>query len=366
MGGTLLSSGAMSRSRSVLTPRVNIGFLLIADLSKEESDGVIGFLFASTRGFNLITFENATVKDNYIHSIELIRPKKADALAYLAARHPAHSFRQSRHQSLWPKGPLFKFTNLAFDNGNGYVLGGPHNCCPFDTPILASQEFVIARTRTSIADITDDLLGYSYYDCRSTLAYEAAAPLSRDGKDRFGWVNFQVPSAGLQIAFDFTGNECKHSTKAVWYNAQSWPSLDGKKVNSETSWSSTSKQGAPTPASDSKKGPVGVSPNGARYAVDATNRYVSWNDWTFCIATDGARGVALFHIEYVGESVDGADVVIADAPKGPVPGTGNNQQKKPAVCRLPLAGSLQIRQNQNVDRHARWAGGEFNFNYKFH
>ncbi|KAI9350493.1 copper amine oxidase [Zopfochytrium polystomum] len=47
------------------------------------------------------------------------------------------------------------------------------------------------------------------------------------------------------------------------------------------------KQGVPL---DSKKGQVAVSPDGARYSVDAANRYVSWKDWTFYIATDGPAG----------------------------------------------------------------------------
>ncbi|KAI9365974.1 copper amine oxidase [Zopfochytrium polystomum] len=334
----LQSTCADPTSASVTAPRVNIW----TDLSKEESDGVIGFLFASTRGLNLTAVENATVSDNYIHSIELIRPKKADALAYLsgAPATPPTRYAKVVINHFGQKDPVFKFYKVGPVPVTNKTTISPlttemykadptrsFNCGPGDGPTFALQDFVISRTMASIADITDDLLGYSYYgpsDNRSTLAYETAAPLGRDGKDRFGWVNFQVPSAGatilpvgLQIAFDFTGNDpSKHSAKGVWYNAQSWPSLDafrsawksgnitrGKKVSSEASWTSTSKQGGPTPASDSKKGPVGVSPNGARYGVDTTNRYVSWNDWTFYIATDGARGVALFAIEYAGERV---------------------------------------------------------------
>ncbi|KAI9365972.1 copper amine oxidase [Zopfochytrium polystomum] len=311
------------------------------DLSKEESDGVIGFLFASALGFNLTAYENATLSDNYIHSIDLLRPSKADALAYYSGSSATPPTRYAKviinHFGL--KDPVFKMYKVGPVPVTNKTTITPLteiykadptrsiNCGPWDDPLSTAQDVVVAKVMTSIADITEDLLGYSYYgadDERSTLSYETTAPLGRDGKDRYGWSFFLVPGqaytimpVGLQVAFDFAGNDPnKFSFKVLWYNGQTWTSLDafrsdwkngkivrGAKVSNDTAWTSTGKQGGPTPSLDSKKGPVGVSPSGARYSVDTTNRFVSWNDWTFYIATDGPRGVALFNIEYSGERI---------------------------------------------------------------
>ncbi|KAJ1562398.1 hypothetical protein HK405_012622 [Cladochytrium tenue] len=316
------------------------------DITLTESDAIIGFLFSDSVGFNLTAIENATISDNYIHSIELIRPNKTDALAYISGQTSTTPTRYAKVviNHFGQEDPVFRFykvgpvpvtNDTTIEPLTEIYRADPTrsvNCGPYDDQMSNAQDVPIAAAMTAIADITQDLLGYGwvYYGSgndSSTLSYETMAPLGRDGKHRYGWTVFQAPGqqataspVGLQMGFDFSGTDPSlYSLEAIWYNGQTWTCLEdfrasweagtivrGTQVSPDVTWASTSRTSNDTwgtPELDSRHSPMGVEPEGKRYQVDKDNRYVKWNDFEFFIATDGARGVALFDVKYAGERI---------------------------------------------------------------
>ncbi|KAJ3132936.1 hypothetical protein HK100_004817 [Physocladia obscura] len=336
------SSGSVCASPtdiSVTAPRENIW----RELTITESDEIIHFLYSDAVGFNLTPTVNASLSDNYIHSIELIRPTKVEALAYMAdasAPIPTQYAKVVVNHFSWDD-PVYKFYKVgpipvsnatSIEPLSGFYKADPTrsaNCGSLDTPLSNSEDFAIAALMTSITDITLDLTGYVYYNQdadNNTMIYEAVAPQGFDGTSRFAWVFFGVNSAaneitpvGIQIACDFTGvDESQFSCdKGVWYNGQTWENVTafradyeankitrGLKVDPDIAWSSTTPiNGSTTPEMDRKKAPIFVTPEGKRYKVDKDQQYVEWMDYTFYIANDGPRGISLFNVEYLGERI---------------------------------------------------------------
>ncbi|KAJ3199413.1 actin binding protein [Entophlyctis luteolus] len=310
------------------------------ELSMEDSDDIIHFLFRDSLGFNLTATVNATTSDNYIHSIELLRPTKAEALSYMSGASDApkqyakvvikHFSWADPVYKFYKVGPLPVSSETTVTTLDGFYKSDPTrgaNSCNWDTPLSVAEDVPIAATMTSIADIVLDLTGYVYYSAsadNNTLEYETVAPQGADGTRRFSWVFFGVEGpastlmpVGLQIACDFSGQDPSlYSCSTIWYNGQTWDDetafradweagkiVVGPQIAQDISWGSTDHVNGSTPELDYKKAPFFAVPDGKRYKVDKDEYYVEWMDYSFYISTDGARGLALFNIQYKGERV---------------------------------------------------------------
>ncbi|KAJ1542737.1 hypothetical protein HK405_009767, partial [Cladochytrium tenue] len=80
-----------------------------------ESDTIIGLFFSDSLRFNLTAIENSTVSDNYIHSIELLRPNKSDALAYISGQTSTPPMRYAKVviNHFGEKDPVFCFYKVG-------------------------------------------------------------------------------------------------------------------------------------------------------------------------------------------------------------------------------------------------------------
>jgi primary-amine oxidase len=73
---------------------------------------------------------------------------------------------------------------------------------------------------------------------------------------------------------------------------------NGKNV--EGDWARTDQQGEVLPK-DTAYPPTMIAPAGARFSVDAEEKYVEWMDWSFYIGFKRDTGMALYDIRYKGK-----------------------------------------------------------------
>ena len=276
---------------------------------------------------------NAFGKETLIDQIEVLRPNKTDATAYLdgsgarLGRHARVSIVHTKDNRTrfieYMVGPLPP-SNLTTIS----VLTYPHKHqvrSSIDSPITDIFAF-FSWTRSvgeSVADITSDLLGAVVNvddpDDPNVLVVGSRPTLIEDGQ-MVHWLQFyklgsrsnarSLLPQGLYVKLYCPSSNPETWTTGEWfYNnviydnlaslRRAWRSPDFIKLsrNSEGLWTDT-EDFESNPAGRSKPPPLSIQPHGGRYDLDRQRQYLSWMGFTFYVSTSQSTALSLFDIRY--------------------------------------------------------------------
>ncbi|KAH8888326.1 putative membrane copper amine oxidase [Thozetella sp. PMI_491] len=319
---------------AITAPKTNIW----AGLTDIEAASIAQWLFAQT-DLNLTVSENATDWDNSVVLIELLRPNKTDALAYIDSGSStptryAHIVLDNR-ASEEPTyadivvGPLpidnttTKWEPLTYPftkKNNGRVRN-----LDADSDALYTDWLNVIST--SVADITLDLWGAAAYGLENdTISVWGIDPSWQDNGRVVRWDTFwNVPTSefddstllplGLYFKSDVTGRDVSQWKLEGWlYNdifyettddfraAYFAPGFEKLGTNEDGEWAQTDPLGDPLPF-ESIYPPTQIAPSGARYALDAEQKYIEWMGFSFYVGFTRDTGMGLYDIRYKGERI---------------------------------------------------------------
>lgn len=307
-----------------------------AELSESEAAEVSNFLFEHFAHLNL-TRHPQDSRDNYINSIEVLRPNKTDAAQYLyengepIARYAKVSL--AEYHSDGPRivyymaGPLPVSSTTAlhelsyvFNSGSNWVRNPVYD-------FVAIQEFGLAMAE-NVSDITQELLGARVnrenpQDPRGLLAFPRGSRIESGGltlwmqfyRPGFGSASRTLLPQGIYAKVDARSfNTSEWTVGEYYYNGVLYeneddfrtalshadfqrtpPNLDGPWTDTEDFHSNPEGRELPPP--------VSIQPYGPRYRLDADEKFVSWFGFEFYITTARATGVSIFDIRFKGERV---------------------------------------------------------------
>lgn len=207
-------------------------------------------------------------------------------------------------------------------NGPKILFNGRFN----DGPRSDAIEAIVASTMSSMADITQDLLGMAYYgenDNRTDMEYFPGNPGSTDGSTgilwlpwrRAGLASYDRPS-DLYVSYDFSGTDGSlYFLRMIVYNMVVYQSI----AEFREAWASGNITKTPPPTMDTtflkkdrfgptrdlenRLAPTIVEPEGKRYKVDLENRYVEYLGWQFYTRFDRDVGIQFYDIKFKNERV---------------------------------------------------------------
>ncbi|QIW96999.1 hypothetical protein AMS68_002517 [Peltaster fructicola] len=307
-----------------------------ADLSEDEAAEVTSFLFKHFAPLNL-THHPHNSRDNYINTIEVLRPNKTDAASYLydggdlVARYAKVSLNE--HHAEGPRivyymvGPLPVSSDTAvdelsyiFNSGTNWVRNPVYD-------FVAIQEFGLAIGE-NISDITQDLIGARVnrddpLDSHGLLAFPRASRIDAGGL--ILWMQFYRPGfgsssrtllpQGIYARVDARSPDVSDWAVGEYYyngvlygNADEFrtaidgPDFEKTPPNLDGPWTDTEDFTA-TPSGREMPPPVMIQPYGSRFKLDRHERFVSWFGFEFYIGTARATGISLFDIRFRGERV---------------------------------------------------------------
>jgi primary-amine oxidase len=202
----------------------------------------------------------------------------------------------------------------------------PFNARVGDGPRSAAIEIIVAKTMSSIADITLNLTGLQYFgadDERSNAAYFTQSPASADGSTSYVWTPwrraglapYDQPS-DLYVNFDIGGSDpALYTCRMIVYNLVVYSSVEDFREAFESGKITKT----PSPSSDDsflkkdRKGPIrdlenrfaptSVELDGKRYKVDDESRYIEYLGWSFYTRFDRDVGIQFFDIKFKGERI---------------------------------------------------------------
>lgn len=179
---------------------------------------------------------------------------------------------------------------------------------------------------SSIADITQDILGLAYYgasDNRTTLAYFVTNPSSRNGTGSVVWSAWRrkglanyLQITDFQVRWDLTGTDAsKYKLAMIFFNNVVYTSVEDFRA----AWEKGEIEKRPFMTTDEsfirkdRKGPVReledrlapavVEPQGKRYKVDTENKYIEYLGWKFYTRFDRDVGIQFYDIKFKEERI---------------------------------------------------------------
>lgn len=195
-----------------------------------------------------------------------------------------------------------------------------------DSVRSAAIDVVVAKTMSSIADITTDLIGLEYHgrsDNRSTATYFGQNPFSTDGTTgvvwtpwrRAGLASYDQPS-DLYVSFDIAGTDPSlYKFRKLVYDLKVYDTLEAFRA----AWEAGEITKNPPPVSDDsflrkdRKGalrdletrlaPTVLSLDGKRFKVDKENHYVEYLGWKFYLRFDRDIGIQFYDIKLKDERI---------------------------------------------------------------
>lgn len=226
-------------------------------------------------------------------------------------------------------GPLPVDETTAIRTLDYIYTGSPH--IPFnarfeDGPRATAIDTVVASTMSSIADITNDLMGITYYgqdDERSNCQYFASKPSSQNGNQSIVWLPWRLNGLApydqmmdFYVSFDISGTDASlYKFRMIVYNLVVYTSV----AEFREAWTTGKIIKSPiTPKSEThlrkdrigefreletRFAPTSVELDGKRYKVDEENRYVEYLGWSFYTGFTRDVGLQFFDIKYKGERV---------------------------------------------------------------
>ncbi|KAJ4002737.1 hypothetical protein NW766_012667 [Fusarium irregulare] len=181
------------------------------------------------------------------------------------------------------------------------------------------------RTMKEAEDVTKRLWNLTIDDgLQVPLAF--AAPLTVTEGRAVMWQGFNAPVTsiydtisllplGLYMRTDITGRDSSKWRVTGWvYDNEFYPELDDfRKIiadpqfkplgaNLDEPWAHTNKHGDALPLDDNPP-PASIQPHDARFAVDETESYVTWMDFSFYASTTRDNGLRLYDIRYKGKRI---------------------------------------------------------------
>ncbi|KFA67618.1 hypothetical protein S40285_04960 [Stachybotrys chlorohalonatus IBT 40285] len=332
--------GVFEPAPTVQAPRRNVW----AQISPEDNLAVWNLLHDPETGLNLTEPSAATLTDNYVFWIDTLPANKTDVLPYLQscarpappkyARAVIFSGGKDEPDSQeymigpLPVGPetVVEKLDYIYNGGDGGRV--PYNARYFDSKRSAATEPLLVSIMSNISDITEDLLGGSYFGSGregTTLSATSPTPVSYDGTQAFRNVMFRYPgSASYLTPLDFyvllncTGTDPSHyRLRGIVTNSRFFSSVaelraayDAGELSMEieqtrnTDWAMLDyKPELGQRALEDKLAPQSLEIGGKRYRVDQEQRYVEYMGWSFYVAHSRTLGVMYYDIKYKGERI---------------------------------------------------------------
>ncbi|PYI28105.1 copper amine oxidase [Aspergillus indologenus CBS 114.80] len=333
---TLTPTGTLS-ALPIAAPRPNPW----KDLSEQEVIDVLRYVHTVPLSLNLTPAVNATLRDNFVQGIQLARPPKTSAQAFVQGTTqqppPRHARVAIHHGSsdevYWDEyliGPLPVGQSTTLQPAqypHRHDLDHARNLVP-DALSFKQWPYSVAR---EVADITQDLLGSTINDGRRQLdPDDDGLELSfRDPWVEEGhilrWCSFQRAGTraeagtllpqGLYVMLDTTTRNPDNWKVLHWYyNGRlynstdefraAWrsPAFERLRPNQDGAWTTIEDFSNQEPGRE-KPSPVMVQPEGPRYRIDRKQQYVSWMGFTFYWAFAQATGITLFDVRFRGEPI---------------------------------------------------------------
>lgn len=196
----------------------------------------------------------------------------------------------------------------------------------FDAVRSAAVDLIAAKTMSSIADITADLLGFEYHgrdDQRSTASYFPQNPFSTDGTTGVIWTPWRRAGlapygqiSDLYVSFDVAGTDPSlyHFRKLV-YDLKVYDTLE----DFRSAWENGEVTKNPPPIKDdtflrkdrqgvlrdleTRLAPTVLSLDGKRFKIDKENQYVEYLGWKFYMRFDRDVGIQFYNIKLRDERI---------------------------------------------------------------
>ncbi|KAM0328698.1 hypothetical protein ACHAQA_005111 [Verticillium albo-atrum] len=313
----------------VKAPRKNVW----DQISPEDNLAVWNLLHAPESGLNLTDPSNATLTDNYVFWIDTLHTNKTDVVPYLGscARPPPPKYARA---VIFSGGKDEPDSQEDYDRKLDYIYNGgdggrvPYNARYFDGKRSAATEALLISIMSNITDITEELIGGSYFGSgkpESTLTASSPTPVSFDGTQAFRNVMFRYPGPAtyltpldFYVMIDCTGTDPSlYKLKGIVTNSKffetvadfraSWDggelSMDIKQTR-ETEWAMLDyKPELGARDLEEKLAPQSLEIGGKRYKVDEEQRYVEYMGWSFYVAYSRTLGVMYYDIKYKGERI---------------------------------------------------------------
>jgi primary-amine oxidase len=324
---------------STTAPKSNVW----AQISAEDNLAVWKLLHDPASGLNLTNPTTANLTDNYVAWIDTLPANKSAVLPYLSGqgKAPAKYARVVIYQGgkaepdsqEYMIGPLpvgsqttIKPLDYIFNGGSGGKI--PYNARTFDSARSRASEPLLREIMTSIADITEKLIGGVYYgsgDNRTTLSAGSDTPLSYDGTQAYRSIMFRYPTAvsyltptDFFLRLDVTGTDpSKYKLLGIVTNERFFPTVaslraawDAGELKIEHPQTRNASFGLldykpelGTRDLEDRFAPQMLEIGGKRYKLDREQKYVEYMGWSFYIAHTRTLGVMFFDIKFKGETI---------------------------------------------------------------
>ncbi|CCH42609.1 primary-amine oxidase [Wickerhamomyces ciferrii] len=335
--------------KEAVPPKANIW----ADLDTVETKDVFDLL---KNTYPLTPFENATLFDNYLMWIELLRPNKTSATDYLD-NNGAVPDRYARASIFFGSE---EYTSEEYPNGYWQELQigplGKNGTNPevseldwlytkskvayevgYKDPIrfdavtdFYEREFLSEDLLPVLIDLVGEEIKWfgqdnSTVDCWGTDPLQFNKTTGRVTNWATIFINYQdaedITPTGLFLNTDITGRNSSEFFIAKWvYNNIAYnstedfikayespdfvklPTIDTSKLNSTDGFVYIGQKGE-TRELDEKLAPIVVEPQGRRWKVNEEQRYFTWMDWEFYVAWSRDVGLTLYDLKFKGERI---------------------------------------------------------------
>ncbi|KAK6438611.1 hypothetical protein LTR95_005183 [Oleoguttula sp. CCFEE 5521] len=321
-----------SHKPSFTAPKQNIW----AELDEVEAQDVYEFLLEDFKHLNL-TRHPKSLRDNFVNTVESLKPNKTDAVAYLYGdaevvdRYAKVSISQytdgAPYFFYYTVGPL-PVTKETKAEPYGYPFNHGRNW--IRSPIVDFfhiQQFSV-NVAKNVSDITQALLGATVNendpnDPRGLVAFPRSFRVVTGGLNF--WLQMYRPSyssgartllpQGLYVKIDAKSLDFEEWTVGQYYYngviyddehklraAINSPGFEKTPANLDGPWTDT-EDFESTPAGRELPPPAVIQPYGPRYQLDRKQKYISWFGFEFFLTTNAAQGVLLYDIRFKGERV---------------------------------------------------------------
>lgn len=312
-------------------------------ISEEDNLAVWNYLYDPATGLNLTHPDEATLTDNYVFFIDAVPTNKSDVLAYIDGSSLPKKYarviifqggKDEPDSQEYMVGPLPLTADSTIQPLDWMYNGGmggrvPYNGRYFDGPRAAATEPLIAKTMSSVADITAAMFqGAAYYgedDDRTNLTYTSGTPLSWDGTQAFRNIMFRFPSEAsymtpldFYLLIDCTGTDASlYSVRGFVTNEKFYETEEALRAafdageiaqqydqTIDASWALVDyKPELGVRELEERFAPSSLEIGGKRYKLDPDAQYVEYMGFTFFVSFSRTLGIALHDIRFKGETI---------------------------------------------------------------
>ncbi|XP_073539745.1 amine oxidase [copper-containing] 3-like isoform X3 [Phyllobates terribilis] len=327
-GSRLKSCNSGDQKTSVF--KHNVQSLVFADLTPEELAQVVDYLKKNIKE-NLVDISNADPSSNCIYSVELLPPRKQDALSYLDKGGPkprreaiavvyfgSHSEPEIKEFVVGPlPNPTYRndVTLQRYKNKLLYhrrpVIGSEYN---------QIRNHFLLKEYSKAKSFLKEVLGHNESNTEFFAAL-TSAPRGFASGERNTWFGlffntqgsgFFLHPTGLEILMNHKDLNCsKWSVERVFYNGEYFESLSKLEEKYKKGQLKVVKLKMPhlenniaslnSPKSSVSDIPMQYEPQGARYSVK--HNQVLFQHWSFAFGINVNRGLRLYDIKFKGERI---------------------------------------------------------------